>query len=505
MIVEGDSLGVKPAQRRASGELEKGGVERAFTLVYEVERGASAAPSPSCSAVAEVGGGGGEGEGLGQEEAKEDVELGSKRKRKMANEGKRVRMRKSSRLVSEESEGKNEDEVAPQKRKAGTNKPRDTALHVIKGKEIHSQIEGLMEEREDMVHAEHVEYVEQKTPCAKPMLSAAVRDKLCGLQPLMQSHVTEKADPPAEEDDSWSIQCDQGMDTEREVEYTEDELENQKEKEPEAIASEGKRNGYILSWNKYTVDNILADQNAQVEAMIDYHASSPSPSFYTNARRDSGVALWRHCVDPQLLNTAPQPTLLLRGGEASTVVVSPPVYSCEQLQFGFNGQYEEREVYKTLGKELGGFGQQPGRAAKQAMEGIWNSVFQDIRNQGEGPFKSRDVAKAEIQLDLQLGPVDPGLPEEAEYPVLHFSVPSPFGGGARDEWYGESGVEDGWSSSASNETVEIPEPGSGKINKMVQSGEEWPEWDERDSPVWVEQDWGKWAGSVRGPYGEEGF
>ena len=505
MLAEGNQLGVKPARGRASGKWGKGGIERAFTL-----------SSPSF-AVVKVENGGGEGEGLGQKGAKEDMKLGTTRKRKMeatANEGGRVRMRKSSRVVSEESEGKNKDEAVAQKAisvgtlgktRAETSRLLDSALHVVQGKEMHSQVENLTEKR-DVVHVEHIEYVEKNTARAQPIPCIAVRGKFSGLQSLMQSHMTEKAGPLAE-DDSWSVQSDRGMDTSREVEDTEVELGKQKDQGLEAITSEGSlqerdRDGeYILSWNEF------ADQNFQLEEMSDYDSSSPNPSLYTSARRDSGISFGRHCVEPQLLNIVPHPALLLRGGEASTVLMSPHVYPCEQLQFGLNDQYEEREVYKTLGEELGRFRQEPRKTANQAMEGIWNNAFEDTQGQKEGQLKFGDVkaVEPEVQLDLQLGVVDPDPPEEAEYPILHFVVPSSFGGEARDEWYGESEAEDGWSSFTSNETVEIPEPGSGKTNGMVWSGEEWPEWGESDSPVWVDKDWGKWVESVRGPYGQEGF
>ncbi|KAF8441871.1 hypothetical protein BGX38DRAFT_812048 [Terfezia claveryi] len=495
MLAEGNPLGGQPVRKRASEEWEKGSIERAFTLVHEVEQRGIVALSPSF-AVAEAGDGGGEGSELGQEGAKEDVELGTKRKRKIediAKEGKKMR-----RPASEKSKGKNEDENAAQKAtSAGTLRSRRTETSRLhQGKVMHS-IQDLTEEIEDVIH------VEQKITSAQPTLSIAVRGKSCGLRPLMQKHVAEMVDHPAE-DDSWSVQSDRGVDTEREVEDTEDEYGKQKDKVLETITSErnlqerSRDDGYILLWNEYTVDNISADQD---------HASSPNPLLYTTTRRDSGVSLGRHCVDPQLLNTVPHPTLLIRGGEASTVMISPPAYPSEQLRFGLGGQYEERELYKALGEELERFGQDPGRAAEQAMEGIWNNVFQDVKGQKEGQLKLEDVkaAEPEAQVDLQLGVVDPELSEESEYPVLHFAVPSPFGGGAKDERYGGSEAEDGWISSASNETVEIPEPGSDKTKRMAWSSEEWPGWAEGDSPVWVEQDWGKWAESVRGPYGQERF
>lgn len=494
MLAEGNLLGGQSVRKRASGKWEGGGIERAFTLVHEVEQSGSVAPSPSF-AVAEVVDGGGEGSELGQEGTKEDVELGTRGKRKMeamAKEGKKMR-----RLATEKSKGKNEDETAAQKAtSAGTLGIRKTELH--QGKEMHSQIEGLTEEIEDVIH------VEQNTTSGKPTPSVAVRGKSCGLRPLMQKHVAVMVDHPAG-GDSWSVQSDRGVNTEMEVEDTEDEFGKQKVKGLETITSEGnlqersRDDGYILSWNEYTVDSISADQD---------HASSPNPSLYTTTRRDSGVSLGRHCVGPQLLNTVPHPTLLLRGGEASTVMISSPAYPSEQLRFGLGGQYEERVLYKALGEELERFGQDPGRTEEQAMEGIWNNVSQDIKGQKEGQLKLGDVkaVEPEAQVDLiELGVVDPDLPEESEYPVLHFAVESPFGGGAKDERYGGSEAEDGWISSASNETVEIPEPGSDKAMRMVWSNEEWPGWGEEDSPVWVEQDWGKWAESVRGPYGQERF
>ncbi|KAF8416984.1 hypothetical protein EV426DRAFT_392856 [Tirmania nivea] len=424
---EGGPLGARPARKRAS----------------RIQRSGSVAPSPAFAAAA-----GGDGSELGQ---KGGVGLGAQRKRKMeatAAEGERVGKRNSLRLASE-STGKNEDEaVTLRRKKAETKGLQDT------GKETHSHVE---DGGEDVVH------IEQKAKHAQPMLPIAVRGKFCGLRPLMQKHVAGRVDPPVE-DDSWSVQSDRGMDTEREIEDTENETATSERSLQD--------DGYILSWNEYTVDNILSDQNAQLDA------SSPSPSLYTTARRDSGVSLWRHCADPQLLNTAPHPALLLRGGETSTALTPPPAYPAEQRPFGLNDQYEERELYKNLDEELG----------KQAVDGIWDSVSQDTQGQ-EGQLKSGAV-----------GAVKPAL--EAEYPVLHFALPSPFAGAARDEWHGGSEAEDGWSSPASNETVEIPQPGSGGV---VWSGQEWPGWDERNSPVWVEQDWGKWAGSVRGPYGREGF
>ena len=514
MLAEASPLGVKPTRRNASGKCGKEGIERTFTLVHEMEQSEGVAPSPSFAV--EVGVGGGESSELGQIDTRENAELGARKKRKMkatVKEDKRGRMR----MRSEGPEDKNGDERATstgtlRTMGAETSRLWDTALPIAQGKEMHPQAEDQTEEREGEVSIEHIEHVEEKTTHAQSMPSVTVRGKFCGLRPLMQRHVTEKVDLPAE-DDSWSIQSDRGMDTEREIEDTEDELVEQKVKESETTTSGGnlqERNRddeYILSWNEYTVDNIFADQNAQLEAITDNHASSPNPSLYTNIRKDSGVSLGGHCIDPQLPYIAPHPALLLRGGEASTVLMPRPAYPSEQLQFGLNDQYKERELYKTLGENLGRFMQEPRKSAKQAAEEI---SLQDIQGQKEGQLKSGDVesveSELEAQLDLQLGAVDRKIPEEKEYPVLHFVVPSPFGGGgARDEWNGEDEAEGDWRSSASNETVEIPEPGSGQRNGMGWGGEEWPGWDEKDSPVWVEQDWGKWVGGIRGPYGQEGL
>jgi len=516
-LAEGNPLSVKPARslKRASTKRKEECVERGFTPVHKMEGGKGATQSPSSDVALDVEGEGDGGSELGQGDNREGVGLGIKRKRKMEATTvveRRVSMRKCSRLASEEArEGEDGGEYVTQKaisagtlgkRRAEASRLQETTL-LVKGKEI----EGLTKEGEDMVHVEHVEHVEQKTT-AQPMLSVGVRGKFCELRPLLQKKVTEAVGLPAE-GDSWSVQSDLGVGSKREIEDTRDELQKQKDKGPEMTASEGSQDdGYILSWNEYTMDNILANQNAQPGAMTDDRSRSPYPPLYTPARRDSGVSFGGNCVVPQLLTPAPHAVLLLRGGEASTMLMSPPSHPSEHHQFGLNDQYEERELYQSLGGGLGKSGQELGAVANQTMEGIWKGVFRDAHGQAEDQLDLVDVQavkpESETQLNLELGLLCPDLPEEAEYPVLYFAVPPPFGDGARDDWDGESEAGyGGWSPSASNETVEIPEPGPDKSSAMVWNGEKWQELDERDSLVCIEQDWGKWTEGVRGPYGQE--
>lgn len=247
---------------------------------------------------------------------------------------------------------------------------------------------------------------------------------------------------------------------------------------------------YASAWNGYEMGSVNINYGPHIHDKNHYHSGYPYTYKYPLIRRDSGFSLGGDSAEFY----APDTGLMLRGGELYSVGMAQSSYSSEQLPFKQEDGFKGRELYKTGKREPGDYRKKAGMMVRNAVEGGLNI---DSREE-EGKVEKKAVPGA-----LKEGSyVDKKITDskETEYPVPHFVVPSPFGNGndIGSNW-DQASDEGDWGSMSSIETVEIPEPGSGNGVRG-----EWPGWEERDSPVWLEQDWGKWVNGARGPYGQEG-